>query len=53
VNVEAAPKVTMRRPTLPGLGEGWHESSKLDDGSIRFAGVVDDGMPTRSDEQHG
>ena len=24
VNTEAAPKVTMRRPTLPGLGEGWH-----------------------------
>ena len=26
VNTEAAPKDTMRRPTLPGLGEGWHGS---------------------------
>jgi len=25
VNAEAAPKGTMRRPTLPGLGEGWYE----------------------------
>ncbi len=24
VNTEAAPKYTTRRPTLPGLGEGWH-----------------------------
>jgi hypothetical protein len=24
VNAEAAPKDTMRRPTLPGLGEGWY-----------------------------
>ena len=29
VNVEAAPKGTMRRPTLPGLGEGWHESNDI------------------------
>ena len=26
VNTEAAPKDTMRRPTLLGLGEGWYES---------------------------
>ncbi len=32
VNTEAAPKYTMRRPTLPGLGEGWHGSNELDDG---------------------
>ena len=25
----------------------------MDDGPIRFAGVVGDGMSTRSDEQHG
>ena len=32
VNTEAAPKVTMRRPTLPGLGEGWYGSDEsLDD----------------------
>ena len=24
VNTETAPKDTMRRPTLPGLGEGWY-----------------------------
>ncbi len=32
VNTETAPKYTMRRPTLPGLGEGWHGSNELDDG---------------------
>ena len=32
VNTETAPKYTMRRPTLPGLGEGWHGSDELDDG---------------------
>ena len=54
VNTETAPKDTMRRPTLPGLGEGWHGSNtKTDDGSARFAGVVGDSMPTRNDEQHG
>ena len=29
VNAEAAPKVTMRRPILPGLGEGWYESDEV------------------------
>ncbi len=28
VNAESAPKYTMRRPTLPGLGEGWYGSDK-------------------------
>ncbi len=32
VNTETAPKYTMRRPTLPGLGEGWYGSNELDDG---------------------
>ena len=32
MNIETAPKYTMRRPTLPGLGEGWHGSDELDDG---------------------
>ena len=53
VNTEAAPKVTMRRPTLPGLGEGWYGSGGRTMDPIRFAGVVGDGMSTRSDEQHG
>jgi hypothetical protein len=29
VNTEAAPKDTMRRPTLPGPGEGWYESDGI------------------------
>ena len=32
MNAETAPKYTMRRPTLPGLGEGWYGSNELDDG---------------------
>ncbi len=36
VNAESAPKYTMRRPTLPGLGEGWYESDRLWT-TIRFA----------------
>ena len=31
VNTETAPKYTMRRPTLPGLGEGWYGSNDSDD----------------------
>jgi len=40
VNTEAAPKVTMRRPTLPGLGEGWHGPRVPDDksGPLRRGG---------------
>jgi hypothetical protein len=54
VNTETAPKITMRRPTLPGQGEGWHGSdANWTTGLIRFAGVVGDSMPTRIDEQHG
>ena len=53
VNVEAAPKCTMRRPTLPGLGEGWYGSGTRTTDPIRFAGVVGDSMPTRSDGKHG
>jgi len=34
VNAETAPKDTMRRPTLPGLGEGWHGTNALDDESV-------------------
>ena len=53
VNTEAAPKVTMRRPTLPGLGEGWYGSNDVLGRQvlIRFAGVVGDSMSTRSKEQ--
>ncbi len=29
LNIEAAPKVTMRRPTLPGLGEGCYGSGHI------------------------
>jgi hypothetical protein len=29
VNTEAAPKDTMRRPTLPGMGEGWYRSGTI------------------------
>ena len=53
VNTEAAPKDTMRRPTLPGLGEGWYGSGLRTTYPICFAGVVGDGMSARSDEQHG
>jgi hypothetical protein len=51
VNTEGAPKDTMRRPTLLGLGEGWHGSGFRTTYPICFAGVVGDGMSTRSDEQ--
>ena len=37
VNTEAAPKDTMRRPTLPGLGEGWHGSNVSTGRQVRFA----------------
>ena len=54
VNTEAAPKDTMRRPTLPGvggrlarIGETWTTRP------ICFAGVVGDSMPARSNGQHG
>ena len=55
MNIEAAPKDTMRRPTLPGLGEGWHGANVFvwTTSSHRFAGVVDDGMSTRNNGQHG
>ena len=54
MNAESAPKYTMRRPTLPGLGEGWYEFGRLlDDGLTRFAGVVGDSMPTRNNGKHG
>jgi hypothetical protein len=53
VNTEAARKDTMRRPTLLGLGEGWYGSGVRTTYPICFAGVVGDGMSTRSDEQHG
>jgi hypothetical protein len=53
VNTETAPKDTMRRPTLPGLGEGCHGSDIQNDRPIRFAGVVGDSMSTRSNGQHG
>ena len=44
----------MRRPTLPGLGEGWYEFGRLlDDGLTRFAGVVGDSMPIRNNGKHG
>ncbi len=53
MNAEAAPKYTMRRPTLPGLGEGWYESAIWTTCPTRFAGVVGDSMPTRKDGKHG
>ncbi len=53
VNIEAAPKDTMRRPTLPGLGEGWYGLGTWTTEPIRFAGVVGDSMSTRNSEQHG
>jgi hypothetical protein len=53
VNTETAPKDTMRRPTLLGLGEGWYGSGTRTIGPIRFAGVVGDSMSTRSNVQHG
>ena len=53
VNTEAAPKDTMRRPTLPGLGEGWYGSVTRTTDPIRFAGVVGDSMSTRNIGQHG
>jgi hypothetical protein len=54
VNTETAPKGTMRRPTLPGLGEGCHGwNVKRTTSCSRFAGVVGDSMPTRSNGQHG
>jgi hypothetical protein len=53
VNTETAPKDTMRRPTLPGLGEGWYGSNGRTTASIRFAGVVGDSMSSRIDEKHG
>ncbi len=54
VNTEAAPKDTMRRPTLPGLGEGWYgPDNQWTARPARFAGVVGDSMPTRSNGQHG
>ncbi len=54
VNTEAAPKDTMRRPTLPGVGGrlvqiGLDWTTK----PICFAGVVGDSMPARSNGQHG
>ncbi len=54
VNTEAAPKDTMRRPTLPGVGGrlaqiGREWTTK----PICFAGVVGDSMPARSNGQHG
>jgi len=54
MNIKAAPKYTMRRPTLPGLGEGWNNpgirtTSELD----CFAGVVDDSMSAKNNVQHG
>ena len=53
VNTETAPKDTMRRPTLRGLGEGWYGSNDRTTVSIRFAGVVGDSMSSRINEQHG
>jgi hypothetical protein len=54
VNTEAAPKDTMRRPTLPGVGGRLvrigHEWTTQ---PICFAGVVGGSMPARSDGQHG
>jgi hypothetical protein len=51
VNTETAPKDTMRRPTLRGVGEGWNGASEVEEWttrSSRFAGVVGDGMSARS-----
>ena len=54
VNTEAAPKDTMRRPTLRGVGGrlaqiGYEWTTT----PICFAGVVGDSMPARSNGQHG
>ena len=54
VNTEAAPKDTMRRSTLPGVGGrlvriGWQWTTE----PIRFAGVVGGSMPAQNNEQHG
>jgi len=55
VNTETAPKDTMRRPTLPGAGEGCYGSAEdwTTRSPIRFAGVVGDSMSSRIDGQHG
>lgn len=53
VNAETAPKGTMRRLTLPGLGEGCYKPNESDDSSACFAGVVGDGMSGRNGKQHG
>jgi hypothetical protein len=53
VNTETAPKVTMRRSTLPGAGEGCYGSAEdwTTRSPIRFAGVVGDGMSSRINGQ--
>jgi hypothetical protein len=55
VNTETAPKYTMRRPTLPGAGEGCYGSAEdwTTKSPIRFAGVVGDSMSSRINGQHG
>ena len=37
VNTETAPKDTMRRPTLPGLGEGWYGPDAAGGRQVRSA----------------
>ena len=54
MNTETAPKFTMRRPTQRGDGEGCYGSNvERTTVSICFAGVVGDGMSSRSSGQHG
>ncbi len=54
MNIEWAQIDTMQRLTLPGLGEDWYGSDEnWTKCPTRFAGVVGDNMPARSDKQHG
>ena len=54
VNTEAAPKDTMRRPTLPGVGGRLAQvGGDWTTEPICFAGVVGDSMSARNDGQHG